>query len=123
MKKKKIAKIIAMAMACAMLVNSVPVSAASMTKTLNWAEYAVTITNSYSGSIDEYDNKNILVVYSGKDKTGSLLESKTVGPTVSVAINVIKNSSTKSAYAKYYALKGGVIAASYTCTRNKGNNL
>ncbi len=33
-------------MACAMLENSVPVSAASMTKTLNWAGYGVTITNS-----------------------------------------------------------------------------
>lgn len=123
MKKKKATKIAAVAMACVMLVHSTPVSAASMTKTLNWAGYAVTITNSWSGSNDEYDNKNILVVYSGKDKTGSLLESNTVGPTVGVATNLIKNSSTKSAYAKYYTLKGGVIAASYTCTRNKGNDL
>lgn len=122
MKKKKVAKIMAVTMACAMLVNSVPVSAASMTKTLNWAGYGVTITNSWSVPY-VYDNKNILVVYPGSNKSGSLLESRTVGPTPAVATNTIINSETKSAYAKYYTLDAGVIVSSYTCTKNKGSNL
>ena len=102
------------------IIGSLTVNAATMSRSMNWVLHAVTITNSYSDT--SCSNKNILTVYSGKDKTGSLLASTTSGEVMSPAVSFLSNTSTKSAYAKHTAIKSGTVVKKYTYTKNKGTN-
>lgn len=122
-KKSRMKKVLAIVMASAILCAGVPemgADAGSMSRSMSWASYDVTITNSWSEP--GIGNCNTLKVRSGENNSGTLLASNTSYVTASPARQVIGNKKTKSAEAWHFAKDGTKTVKLHLYYRNKGVN-
>lgn len=118
MKRKTISKRVAALVLTGMFLCGnfgVEVSAATLTKTMTWVGYGVTVTTQTS----ELGDKNYATVFA-YDKNGSCIKSAS-DDSVSVATAVAVKSGTESAMGVHYAEdSSGTVYGYKKITRDKG---